>query len=96
MITDYFITAKQYFNKNTKEYEEMKVFCLLFVCSAVSKIKAGKVGGGVSPLTFRLGNMRKLMRRSRKLGLPIIPTSTERSIATTGSHFSNLFNIHTK
>ena len=65
-------------------------FCLLFVCSARSRLpntQVGHVGGDVSLPTFRLGNMRKMIGRanftSRKLGLPIIPTSTECSIILT-------------
>ena len=37
-ITGYFITAEQYFNKNRKAYEEMKVF--LYAFRLLSKVKA--------------------------------------------------------
>ena len=39
IITGYFITAEQYFNKNRKAYEEMKVFLSAFVCSARSSAR---------------------------------------------------------
>ena len=38
MITGFFITAEQYFNKNRKAYEEMKVFLSAF--RLLSKVKA--------------------------------------------------------
>ena len=37
IITGYFITAEQYFNKNRKAYEEMKVFLSAF--RLLSKVK---------------------------------------------------------
>ena len=83
-ITGYFITAEQYFNKNRKAYEEMKVFLSTF--RLLSKVKAAILTTRTWYLSSDMPT-RKYEKTDRaneiyksELGLPIIPTSTERSI----------------
>ena len=84
MITYYFITAEQYFNKNRKACEEMKVFLSAF--RLLSKVKAAILTTRTWYLSSDMPT-RKYEKTDQvneiyksELGLPIIPTSTERSI----------------
>ena len=84
MITGYFITTEQYFNKNKSVSEEIKVFLSAF--RLLSKVKAAKHASQRWCLSSDIptGKYEKIDRANKfyksELGLPIIPTSTERSI----------------
>ena len=84
MITGYFITAEQYFNKNRKAYEEMKVF--LYAFRLLSKVKAAIITTRTWYLSSNMPTRKyeKIDRANEiyksELRLPIIPTCTERSI----------------
>ena len=83
-ITGYFITPGQYFNKNRKAYEEMKVF--LYAFRLLSKVKAAILTTRTWYLSSDMPTRKyeKIDRANEiyksELGLPIIPTCTERSI----------------
>ena len=84
MITGYFSTAEQYFYKNRKAYKEMKVFLSAF--RLLSKVKAAILTTRTWYLSSDIPT-RKYEKTDRaneiyksELGLPIILTSTERSI----------------
>ena len=94
MIIGYFITAEQYFNKNRRAYEEMKIFLSAF--RLLSKVKAAKLTSRTWCLSSDIptGKHEKTDRVNEiyksELGLPIIPTSTERSITLCAIRVTNV------